>query len=176
MKTIRTILVALVVGLAALGASAAAASQRVISSPALTQSTSGVAERWVSAIDRGNQAEACEMQAVGTAAGLSCAQLPSAENLKCPKFKHQVFPKKSEVRSPVDQIGPVTEETPDRVFFVLLAQKRTSKVKGAVGVEKLGEVWKITYLRQGQETFAPAGDVYNTDTWRKLWYPPTCAR
>lgn len=175
MNLFRLVVVVVVVGLATFGATASG-SKQVISRPAPVTTPPGAAEAWVSAIKQGDRREACEMQTVDNVGTLGCAELPSGEHLRCPKGAHVVARKASEVRSLREQIGPVTEETPGRAYVGLLAQKKTSKARGALGLERLGEVWKVTYLRQGPETFAPAGNVYDTETWRKLWYPPTCAR
>lgn len=135
-----------------------------------------VADEWVREINEGNRRGACELQSVAEAEGLACAELPPNYALKCPAGDSVHTRTRPEVRSLPEQIGTITEEGPNLVYAELLAQKRSSKQQGALGLELVGGQWKVTYLRQGSETFTHAGDVWNTESWRKLWYPATCER
>lgn len=132
---------------------------------------------WVRLIDSGDRRDACTLQTVGEVGGIPCRELPSRHLLHC--FKDGVIhrPSASELLRPSEQVGPITEEGPNQAFAVLRSERRESRVRGAVGLELLpGAGWRVKYLRQGSSTFVPAGAVWQSDTWRKLWYPPSCRR
>jgi hypothetical protein len=128
------------------------------------------AREWTHAIDEGDLMSACMLQPVGP----DCSGMPTtAPPLRC-RGGSSVSSHKGELRSPAEQVGAITEETRERGYVVLNGQKKGSKIRGVLGVELQGGSWKVTYLRQGGKTFVPASSVWQTETWRKLWYPPTC--
>ncbi len=135
-----------------------------------------VARQWVLAIDKGNQRAACELQAVPSVGGRPCAELPTGQILRCPKGASVKAPKKSELRTVTEQVGSETAEDSSHAFFALHGQRVGSKAQGALGLESQGGSWRVVYLRQGATTFAPAGTVWMSPSWRELWYPPTCSR
>jgi hypothetical protein len=136
-----------------------------------------VSEEWVGFLNRGNQRAACELQTVADVNGQPCTTLSTGQLLHCPLVP--VGPKKksrreSELRRVFEQVGSITEEGADRAFAVLNSQRKTSRWRGALGLEQLRGTWRVSYLRQGEDTYVPAGAVWMTEAWRKLWYPPTC--
>jgi hypothetical protein len=155
---------------------ATAGNAKTISRPAPISTPSGLAEAWVRAINRTDRRAACELQNVDQVSGLACSMLPEAWNPKCPKMQSLKPRSQSEIRSVTEQVGTITEESPTRAYAQLVAQKRTSKARGALGLELVSGQWRVTFLRQGSETFVPAGNVWDTESWRKLWYPATCSR
>jgi hypothetical protein len=163
---------ALLIAIVLLGA--AAASGAKISRPSPVSTLPGATEAWVKAINQGNRRAACELQVVAQVGTLSCAELPTQYVLRCPK-NTSVRPRTpDEIRPLSEQVRAITEEGPTRAYVQLAAQKKGSRAHGALGLELIGGSWKVTYVRQGAETFAPAGAVWMTGSWRKLWYPPTC--
>ena len=166
------LIAALLISVVLLGA--VVASDAKISRPSPVWTLPGAAEAWVKAIDQGNRRAACELQMVAQVGTLSCAELPPQYVLRCPK-NTSVHPRTSdEIRPLGEQVGAITEEGPMRAYVQLVAQKKGSRARGALGLELIGGSWKVTYVRQGAETFASAGEVWMTGSWRKLWYPPTC--
>jgi hypothetical protein len=176
MKLFRLISIA-VAGCVVVFAGTALASQQITrpARPGPATTPLGAAENWVEAINQGDQSGACEMQAIGKVGALSCAELPDGRTPRCPKGSRIVARNSKEIRSLAEQVGAVNEESSERAYVGLRAQKKKSKARGAIGLEKQGDIWKVTYLRQGAETFVPAGASYNTEAWRKLWYPAVCS-
>lgn len=154
---------------------AAGAGARSIPHPGPPSPQRDLAEEWVRHINSGDQRDACALQAVGEVNGRPCSELPTRQVLHCPKNSVVRKPKPSDVLRAYEQVGSVTEEAEGRAFAVLRSQRKKSRVRGALGLELRDGRWQVTYLRQGDKTYAPAGDVWMTDAWRKLWYPPRCS-
>ncbi|GEM_PF-4926352 len=135
-----------------------------------------VAENWVRYMNKGDERAACELQTAKDAAGYSCDKLPTVRFQHCPKAQAGAKPpyRQSEVRSVAEQVGEYTEESATRGFVVINAQVKSSKQRGALGLEQVAGAWQVTYLRQGSETFAPAGNAYQGKAWRKLWVSNWC--
>ncbi len=74
-----------------------------------------------------------------------------------------------------EQVGTIAEEGPNLAFAVLRSQRKGSRVRGALGLELQGGAWRVSYLRQGESTYVPAGAVWQSEAWRRLWYPPSCS-
>jgi hypothetical protein len=181
MKLFRLI-IAVAIMVSSLGVTAAIGAAQPVPHPIPHQAPvtpqRALSEEWVGYIDRGNQRAACELQTVGEVNGQPCGSLPTRWALHCPFVPVGAKPtwSKSELRPVFEQVGIITEEGPDRAFAVLRGQKKGSPARGALGLELLGGQWRVSYLRQGAETYVPAGAVWMTETWRTLWYPPTCPR
>jgi hypothetical protein len=135
-----------------------------------------VAQEWVDYINSGNQRDACSLQTVGEVGGRSCGALPTRQVLHCPKGAVVRKPSASEVLRSYEQVGTITEEGANRAFAVLHAQRKKSRVSGALGLELRDGTWQVSYLRQGGNTYTPAGTVWMTEVWRKLWYPSFCSQ
>jgi hypothetical protein len=138
-----------------------------------------VATEWVRDVDKGNQRAACELQTTAEVGGRPCGALPERVILHCPRAtggSKPSRPRSIELRMPAQQLGAVTEESADQAFVALYAERLTSKARGAVGLELVGGSWRISYIRQGNQIYAPAGLVWQTKTWRTLWVAPSCAR
>jgi hypothetical protein len=142
-----------------------------------------VAQEWISYMNDRNLRGACEMQTEGQAKGLSavgepCGALPtSGKRPACPKASPGAKPpyRKSEIRAAAEQIGEYTEESATRGFVRIDAQVKASKAWGTLGLEQIAGSWRITYLRYGGETFAPAGNVFQTSpAFNKLWISNWC--
>ena len=138
-----------------------------------------VAEEWVGLVDRGNQRGACELQASGQLHGTPCVDLPTRELLNCPKVSAggSGTPSGSSerIRLP-EQLGTLTQEGASRAYVLLKGRRKGSKWRGALGVESSGGSWKITYLRQGSETFSAAADVWSSRAWHRLFDPVGCPK
>ncbi len=139
-----------------------------------------VAEEWVRYMNRGNQRSACELQTTREVNGQPCDALPTQRVLHCPRIpagsSSEWLPKKSELRRVFEQVGGITDEGNGRAFAVLKSQRKESRRRGALGLEVVEGTWRVSYLRQGSKIYVPAGTVWMTETWRKLWYPPVCPR
>ncbi len=136
-----------------------------------------VAQEWVRDIGGRNQRGACELQTIQAVEGKPCAELPFGMPYHCPKYSQTHGPvfKASDFRGPAEQVGALTEESPDRGFLDLYPRLISSKVRGVLGLELIGGAWRISYLRQGSNIFAPAGTVTTSDTRGRFW-GPVCAR
>jgi hypothetical protein len=167
------IAMALAIGLILVAATTGRA--RTISRPSPVSTPAGLAEAWVGDINRGDRMGACELQSVANVGGVACASLPETWTMKCPRMTTLKPRPKSELRSVAEQVGAVTEEGATRAFVALRGQKKGSKARGALGLELVAGTWRVTYLRQGSAIFTPAGAVWMSESWRKLWYPPTCS-
>jgi hypothetical protein len=141
------------------------------------------AEEWVAYIDVGNLRAACELQteaqAKGTGAvGEPCGSLPtSTPPPRCPKYSAgaKLPYRKSEIRTVAEQVGEFTEESPTRGFVRINAQVKASGAWGAVGLEQVAGVWRITYFRYADVVVAPAGNVYETwPFYHQLWVSNQC--
>lgn len=139
-----------------------------------------VSQEWVRYMDSGNQRSACELQTVTALNGQPCAALPSRQVLHCPKIAAGQKPKRSptasDLRKPIEQVGRITEEGPGSSFAVVYSQRKSSQARGALGLERLGGAWRVSYFRQGKSTYVPASAVWMSEAWRKLWVPPICPR
>ncbi len=130
-----------------------------------------VAEEWVREVGGGDEAGVCLLEPTGP----ECSVLPTSEPpLSCPRGEK--VGRRKPFRTTTEQIGEITEEAPGRVYAVVFPQKKGSKARGALGLELQSGSWVVTYLRQGPETFVPAGSVWNSEAWPKLWIPRTCLR
>jgi hypothetical protein len=139
-----------------------------------------LAEEWVGFVDRGNQRGACELQVSGQVHGSPCASLPTRELLQCPQVKSGQADSSSQrskelVRLP-EQLGVLTQEGPDRAYVVLNSRREGARWRGALGVETVAGAWRITYLRQGTETFPAAADVWYSRAWHRIFYPAGCPK
>jgi len=179
-KVLGLILIAAFVGVCCLvGAEAIGAVPRPIPHLGKQPPQREVSEEWVRYVDIGDQRAACELQTVPEVNGLACGSLPPVFSYSCPMAPVGAVAKKSpprasELRRVYEQVGALTEEGADRAYVVLNGQKMGSRWRGALGLERVGDTWRVSYLRQGTDTFAPAGAVWMTDAWRRLWYPPGC--
>jgi hypothetical protein len=135
-----------------------------------------VGGEWARYIGEGNQRAACEMQTLKDIKGMPCGELPTLHTLKCPAVRIGAKPpyRKSEIRTVSEQVGEFTEESPTRGFVVINAQVKASKMRGALGLEQVEGVWRVVYLRHGSETFVPAGEIYGSEAWHKLWVSDWC--
>ncbi|HTR74021.1 MAG TPA: hypothetical protein VMH33_02025 [Solirubrobacterales bacterium] len=157
--------------LVAVGANAGARAPRLEApSPQRT-----VAREWVHFVDDGDQRDACALQTLGEVNGQPCSALPAGVALHCPKNAFLHGPRRGGVRPPSQQVGMIVEESSSLAFARLHSQRRRSRVGGALGMELHEGVWRVSYLRQAQRIFAPAGTMWYSGVWRSLWYPYSCA-
>jgi hypothetical protein len=135
-----------------------------------------VSEQWVSDIGRRDQRGACELQTVQEVNGQPCTALWSRGWMSCPASGEGGKPpyRKSEIRTAAEQVGEFTEETSTRGFIRIRAQVKAKRLWGVLGLEQAEGVWRTTYLRYGNETFAPAGTSYQSEAWHKLWVSNWC--
>lgn len=142
-----------------------------------------VAQAWVTDMDHQDLRAACEMQTEGQAKGLSavgepCGSLPtSGKPPACPAYHAGSKPRyrKSEIRTAAEQVGEFTEEIPTRGFVRINAQVKARKAWGTLGLEQVAGVWRITYLRYGEQVVFPAGNVFQTwPSYDKLWITNWC--
>jgi hypothetical protein len=100
--------------------------------------------------------------------------------LRCPKIPVGRSPEegfeKPALRRVFERVGTIQDEDSGRASAVLKSQRKASRLRGALGLELVAGAWRVSYLRQGANTFVSAGAVWMTETWRKLWYPPKCPR
>jgi hypothetical protein len=159
------------IGCAVLGASAIGATIGPAPSPQRS-----AAEQWVADFNAGNQRAACELQTVKEATGQPCEKLSTVDIAHCPKEGSNPKPpyRKGEIRAPGEQVGEFIEESPTRGFVVINAQVKASKQRGALGLEQVEGSWRVTYLRKGAETFALAGNSWQSEGWHKLWVSNWC--
>jgi hypothetical protein len=161
---------------AALLAGSAGAGQQISRPPWPLSPQRQVAIEWVGYINERDELDACERQTVPEVEGKPCGLLWPG-GVHCPLFAetHGPILKKSDFRQPDEQVGALTEETPERAFVVLYPQLITRKGRGAIGLELIGGVWRVSYVRKGGNIFAPAGTVMMSKTHGELW-APACYR
>jgi hypothetical protein len=103
--------------------------------------------------------------------------LPTEIPSNCPLARRGAKPpyRKSEIRTTSERIGEYTEEGPSRGFVRLNAEAKASRQWGALGLEQVDGAWRITYLRYGDETLMPAGNVFQSwPPYYKLWVGSWC--
>jgi hypothetical protein len=152
------------------------AGQAKVTAPPQSTPQGAVAERWAADMAGGDLSDACEIQAQRIPAQ-ACAWLPShSKPAACPAaFPGAKSPyRKSEVRSPAEQVGEFTAESPTRGFIRIKAEVIAEKLWGSLGLELVEGSWRTTYLRFGGETFAPAGTALQSEAWHKLWVSDWC--
>jgi hypothetical protein len=180
MKSFSSTAAIAIIALSLLGAGTSAAAPEPIPHQSEVSPQRSAAEEWVRYMNRGNQRAACELQTTREVNGQSCDALPTQRVLHCPRIPVgqdlEWLPKKSELRRVFEQVGKVTDEGNGHAFAVLNSQREERRWRGALGLEMVEGAWRISYLRQGAKIYVPAGSVWMTDTWRKLWYPPICPR
>lgn len=134
------------------------------------------AEQWVGHVNGREQRASCELQTQKEALGQPCGKLPTVLTQKCPKAVTGAKRpyRKSEIRTIEEQVGEYTSESPTRGFVTIAAQLKASKQKGVLGLEQVGSAWLVTYLRYGSETVVPAGNVFQSQAWQKLWITNMC--
>jgi len=175
MKSSRFIIVPSIAACAIAGA-AAVANGQLIPHPGQPSPQRAVATEWVRYINSGDQRDACYLQIAAEVNGRPCGELPTRQVLHCPKNAVVRKPSPHELRRSSEQIGSITEEASDRAFAVLKSQRKASKWRGTIGLERSGATWRISYVRQGDRIYQPAGTVWLSETWRTLWYPLGCSR
>ncbi len=180
MKGICAILALVVGAMIALGSAANGSADPIPHQAGLSSPQTVVSQEWVRYMNNGNQRAACALQTVASVNGQACDALPTRQVLHCPKSSASQKPKRgsksSARRKPVEQVGSITEEGAESAFAVLLSERKSSQAHGALGLARVAGTWRVSYLRQGEDTYVPAGTVWMSEAWRKLWVPPTCAR
>jgi hypothetical protein len=178
MNSVRLIVALSTVVSIVLGAASVSGAQPVrgpIPHPGPPSAQRAVAEEWVRYMDSGDRRDACALQTVGEVDGRPCTELPTREVLRCPKHGVIRRPKANEVLMPYEQVGVISEEGPISAFAVLRSERKGSRIRGALGLALQSGVWRVSYLRQGESIYVPAVAVWQSEAWRKLWYPASCS-
>jgi hypothetical protein len=155
------------IALALLLAALACTSAALVSAASTTPRQTATA--WVGEMRSGNAAAACRLQDVPEVEGKSCGSLPRIVH-HCPKQSGPL--PKVKARSVAEQVGAVRVNG-DQATAVVKAAPLGSHFSVVLGLRRTDR-WRVAFVRHGNRTVSPAGEITTTPLLTKLW--PACVR